>query len=76
VTIFEVKGKPIVRYHVFAHFGDQETENTFANEDKDKAVETARMVASGGATEVSVERVTTRVVEDREEIDWREEGER
>jgi hypothetical protein len=76
ITLFEVKRKPIVRYHILGHFGDKQTEYTSHNDDKDKAVEYARMVASAGVTEVSVERVTTRVVEDREEIDWRDEEER
>lgn len=71
LTITEVMREPIVAYHVVGYFDGCEEAQPF--DDEATAADAARMMESGGATEVTVERRTLRVVEDKEELAWRAE---
>ncbi len=69
-TITEVMREPIVSYTTIGFFdGD---EQAWAYEEEAEAVDAARMMESGGATQITVERLIIRVVQDREELNWRE----
>jgi hypothetical protein len=70
-TITDVMREPIVSYRVDGYFDDPDSEEVQPFDTEAEAVDCARMMDSGGAADVGVERITLHVVEDREEIDWR-----
>ncbi len=57
-------------YTTVGFFDDDEVVHAF--DEEAEAVEAARMMESGGATQITVERLVIRVVQDREELNWRE----
>jgi hypothetical protein len=68
-TNSDVEREPTVSYKVSGYFDDGEEERAYESETR--AFSAARMMVADGATDVRVTRWTTRLVHDREELDWR-----
>lgn len=70
LTITEVMRNPIVTYEVHGRFPD-ESAMPAPYETLEDAVDAARMMEQGGALNVRIERWTTRVVQEHEDVEWR-----
>jgi hypothetical protein len=68
LSVADVNAGPIVSYTVSAVRGGDEMAQHFETEDE--AIAAARMLAGSGATGISVDRWTTRVVEVQEPVQW------
>lgn len=69
-TITEVMRNPIVSYRVSGSFEGGREEQSEHFDEEVEALDAARMMEAAGATNITVERLTVRVVEEREEVDW------
>jgi hypothetical protein len=67
---------PHVTYHVFGQWpeGHEALEAAGPRESEEEAQEAAAMMLAGGATDVTVERWTLRLVDEREEVPLRRAG--